>query len=257
MSQDKYQSSYGLENHGIRNTGRAYWNLHTPALYEQIIKRGEGNIAHLGPVVVRTGQYTGRAAKDKFIVEEPLSKDKIWWGDSNQPFEQSSFENLFQKILAYLQGKDLFIQDCFSGSDPDYRIPIRIITETAWHNLFARNIFIQADTDELRNHVPVFNVLHVPNFKAFPEVDGTNSEAFVVLNLEKKMVIIGGTSYAGEIKKSIFTILNYILPTISCHRRKFFQCTARRISELTVISPCFSACRVPAKPLFRPTRKGC
>jgi phosphoenolpyruvate carboxykinase (ATP) len=212
MSQDRYQSSYGLENHGIRNIGRAYWNLHTPALYEQIIKRGEGNIAHLGPVVVRTGQYTGRAAKDKFIVEEPLSKDKIWWGDSNQPFEQAGFENLFQKILAYLQGKDLFIQDCFSGADPDYRIPIRIITETAWHNLFVRNMFIQANTDELKNHVPVFNVLHVPNFKALPEVDGTNSEAFVVLNLEKKMVIIGGTSYAGEIKKSIFTILNYILP---------------------------------------------
>jgi len=212
MSQEKYESSYGLENHGIRNIGRAYWNLHTPALYEEIIKRGEGKIAHLGPIVVRTGQYTGRAAKDKFIVEEPLSKDRIWWGDSNQPFEKDRFNSLFHKILAYLQGKDLFIQDCFAGADPDYRMPIRIVTETAWHNLFARNMFIRPNNEDMKNHVPLFTVLHVPNFRALPEIDGTNSEAFVILNLEKKMVIIGGTSYGGEIKKSIFTVLNYILP---------------------------------------------
>jgi phosphoenolpyruvate carboxykinase (ATP) len=212
MSREKYESTYGLENHGLTNIGKAHWNLHTPALYEEIIKRGEGNIAHLGPIVVRTGQYTGRAAKDKFIVEEPLSKDLIWWGDSNQPFEQGRFDSLFHKILAYLQGKDLFIQDCCAGNDPDYRLPIRIITETAWHSLFARNMFIQQKQEDLRNHIPVFTVLHVPNFRAIPEIDKTNSEAFVILNLEKKLVIIGGTSYAGEIKKSIFTVLNYILP---------------------------------------------
>ncbi|UCE66013.1 MAG: phosphoenolpyruvate carboxykinase (ATP) [Candidatus Zixiibacteriota bacterium] len=212
MSREKYESSYGLENHGIKNIGRTCWNLHTPALYEEIIKRGEGNIAHLGPIVVRTGQYTGRAAKDKFIVEEPLSKDLIWWGDSNQPFDRGKFDNLFHKILAYLQGKDLFIQDCFAGADPEYRMPIRIVTETAWHSLFARNMFIQQKNEDLKNHIPVFTVLHVPNFRAVPEIDNTNSEAFVILNLEKKMVIIGGTSYAGEIKKSIFTVLNYILP---------------------------------------------
>ncbi len=212
MQSKKYKSSYGLDKHGIFNVGREYWNLHTSSLYEEVIKRREGKIAHLGPLVVRTGQYTGRAAKDKFIVEEPLSKDKIWWGDSNQPFTTAKFEQLFHRLLAYLQGKDLFIQDCFAGADEDYRLPIRVITETAWHSLFARNMFIQAPIESLEEHKPEFTVLHVPHFRALPELDGTKSEAFIILSLEKKLVLIGGTSYAGEIKKSIFTVLNYILP---------------------------------------------
>jgi phosphoenolpyruvate carboxykinase (ATP) len=162
--------------------------------------------------VVRTGQYTGRAAGDKFIVKEPISEDKIWWDHVNQPIEQEHFERLFNKLLAYLQGKDLFIQDCFAGADLEYRMPIRVITETAWHSLFARNMFIRADAEQLRDHKPEFTVLHVPNFKANPEYDGTKTEAFIILNLAEKLVIIGGTSYAGEIKKSIFTVLNYILP---------------------------------------------
>ncbi len=161
---------------------------------------------------MRTGQYTGRAAHDKFIVEEPSSKKNIWWGDSNQPFEKKNFDRLFNKVLAYLQGKDLFVQDCFAGADPDNRLPIRIITETAWHSLFARNLFIQGEIEKLQEHVPDFTVLHVPNFRALPESDHTNSEAFVILNIEKKLVLIGGTSYAGEIKKSIFTVLNYMFP---------------------------------------------
>ncbi len=212
MATGHLKSSYGLDNHGITNVHQVYWNLNTPILYEEIIKRQEGYIAHLGPIVVRTGHHTGRAAKDKFIVDEPSSKDNIWWGKVNKPFSPEKFEVLFSRLLAYLQGKDLFVQDCYAGADPKLRLPIRVITESAWHNLFARNIFIQARPDTLINHIPQFTLLHVPNFMALPNIDGTHSEAFVILNLQKKLVLIGGTSYAGEIKKSIFTVLNYLLP---------------------------------------------
>jgi phosphoenolpyruvate carboxykinase (ATP) len=181
-------------------------------LYEEAIRRREGRLAHLGPLVVRTGQYTGRAPNDKFIVREPSSVDKVWWGKVNRPMEPDSFEALRRRLLAYLQGKDLFVQDCFAGADPDYRLPIRVITETAWHSLFARDMFIQAKREELAVHVPQFTVLHVPNFHALPELDGTHSEVFVIINFGQRLVLVGGTQYAGEIKKSIFTVLNYLLP---------------------------------------------
>jgi phosphoenolpyruvate carboxykinase (ATP) len=212
MAIERLKSSYGLENHGIINIHRAHWNHNTPSLYEAIVKRGEGVIVHLGPIAVRTGQHTGRAARDKFIVEEPESKDEVWWGEVNHPFPPQRFTLLFHRLQAYLQGKELFIQDCFAGRDPQYQVPIRIITETAWHNLFARNMFIQATPEQLPNHIPEFTVLHLPNFMAVPEMDGTRSEAFILVNLDMKLVLIGGTSYAGEIKKSIFTVLNYLLP---------------------------------------------
>jgi len=204
---------YGLENHGLVNLGQVYWNLSTPALHEHIIRRNEGMFAHLGPIVVRTGYHTGRAPDDKFIVREPSSQDKVWWGKVNKPFTEEAFDLLFHRLLAYLQGKDVFVQDCYAGADPEYRIPIRVITETAWHSLFARNMFIRIeDRAELAEHVPDFTVLNVPNFHAVPSLDGTHSEAFIIVNFGKKLVLVGGTSYAGEIKKSIFTVLNYLLP---------------------------------------------
>ncbi len=212
MESKKNASSYGLENHGIVNYGQTYWNLGTPALYEEVIRRREGNIAHLGPLVVRTGQYTGRAAQDKFIVEQADSKSRVWWGKSNQPISERNFEILFHRLLAYIQGRDLFIQDCFAGADPRYRLPIRVITEKAWHSLFARNLFIQAKPEELPSHRPEFTIIHMPHFHALPSVDGTHSEAFIILNLARQLVIIGGTSYAGEIKKSVFSILNFLYP---------------------------------------------
>jgi len=212
MSVQRIKSSYGLENHGLTNLGKVHWNHNTPMLYEDIIKNNEGCLIHLGPIAVRTGVHTGRAARDKFIVEEPESRDQVWWGKVNKPFAAEKFEYLFRRLQAYLQGRPVFVQDCFGGYDPKYRLPVRIINETAWHNLFARTMFIQASPEELANHVPEFTVLHVPNFHAIPEIDGTNSEAFIVLNLRRKLVLIGGTSYAGEIKKSIFTVLNYLLP---------------------------------------------
>ncbi len=205
-------STYGLEQHGIANVGSVYWNLSTARLYEEAIRRREGRLAHLGPLVVRTGQHTGRAPNDKFIVKEPTSADKVWWGKVNRPLEAAKFDALHRRLLAYLQGRDLFVQDCFAGADPQYRLPIRVITETAWHSLFARDMFIQAKAEELTTHVPQFTVINAPNFHAIPEVDGTRSEVFVALNFEKRLVLIGGTQYAGEIKKSIFTVLNYLLP---------------------------------------------
>jgi len=207
-----YNEDCSLALSGLSNIGRIFCNYNTPLLYEEIIKRREGSIAHLGPIAVRTGQHTGRAAKDKFIVEEPATRENIWWGKANKPFSPEKFQLLFHRLQAYLQGKDLFVQDCFAGADKEFQMPVRVITETAWHNLFARNMLIRAPRGKLEDHNPEFTVFHVPNFMAEPSLDGTNSEAFVILNITKKIVLIGGTSYAGEIKKSVFTFLNYLLP---------------------------------------------
>jgi phosphoenolpyruvate carboxykinase (ATP) len=206
-------TAYGLQYHGIGNIAGVDWNLSTSALYEKIVSKNEGLIAHLGPVVVRTGAYTGRSPNDKFIVEEPTSADHIAWGEQNRPIDSHKFDVLHARQLAYLQGREIFIQDCYVGADPQYQIPIRIINTHAWQNLFARNMFVQIkDRDKLKTHRPEFTVIAAPNFHAVPEMDGTNSEAFIIVNFAKKLIIIGGTSYGGEIKKSIFSILNYYLP---------------------------------------------
>jgi phosphoenolpyruvate carboxykinase (ATP) len=206
------QGHVGLEHHGIRNVNAVYWNLPAPRLYEEALRRREGRLAHLGPLVVRTGHHTGRSPNDKFIVREESSADKVWWGKANRPMEPSAFAALHRRLLAYWQGRDLFVQDCFAGADPDYRLPIRIITETAWHSLFARDMFVRATAEELARHTPQFTVIHAPSFHADPQVDGTASEVFVVIDFADKLVLIGGTQYAGEIKKSIFTVFNYLLP---------------------------------------------
>ena len=202
-----------LAEMGFQNIANIYWNASTPHLYEQIIRRREGNISHLGPVVVRTGHHMGRSPNDRFIVKEPSSVDKIWWSDVNRSIEESRFLILYYRLLAYLQNKDIFIQDCYAGADKDYRIPIRVITERAWHSLFARNMFIQMKTkEEAKDHHPEFTVIDVPRFHAMPDLDGISSEAFILIHLGRKLVLIGGTSYGGEMKKSIFTILNYLYP---------------------------------------------
>lgn len=206
-------SQYGVENHGIKNAGTVYWNLSTPMLYEQVVRRREGVIAHLGPIVVNTGDHTGRSPNDKFIVQEPTSEKDIWWGKVNRPISQEKFDSLYRKMLGYIQNRDIFVFDGYVGTDPDYRMPVRIITEYAWHNLFARNMFVREnDPEKLRHHVPEFTVIDMPRFHAEPEVDGTNSQTFILVDFGKKLVLIGGTEYAGEIKKSIFTAMNYYLP---------------------------------------------
>jgi phosphoenolpyruvate carboxykinase (ATP) len=206
-------SSYDLKNHGINNTHHIYWNLTSGELYEHAVKRGEGLVAHLGPLVVSTGQHTGRSANDKFIVREPSSEKHVWWGKTNRPFEPPGFERLLNKVLSHLKGKDVYVQDCFAGADPEYRIPIRVVTEYAWHSLFARNMFVRPDWEtQAARHIPEFTVINVPNCLATPESDGTNSPTFILMDFGRKLILIGGTSYAGETKKSIFTLLNYLLP---------------------------------------------
>jgi phosphoenolpyruvate carboxykinase (ATP) len=206
------QSHPALENIGFRNLNTVYWQLHTPQLYEQSIRRQEGFVSHLGPLVVRTGDHTGRSPRDRFIVHEPTTSDEIWWGDINRPFSREQFDELLQKVLAYFQGKNAFVQNAFAGADKNYRIAVRVITETAWASLFARNMFVRATNEELEGFEPDYTVIHAPNFHAMPQYDGTNTAAFILLNFDERLVLIGGTAYAGEIKKSIFSVLNYLLP---------------------------------------------
>jgi len=207
------KSDYGLANHGLSNLSNVYWNLPTESLYEEITFRGEARISHLGPVIANTGKHTGRSASDKFIVKEGTTQDKVWWGEYNRPFSQDKFNELFSRLSGFLQGRDVFVQDCYAGADPTYQLPIRIISEKAWHSMFARNMFLlPKTTEDYRRHVPDFTILAVPSFKGLPQTDGTASETFIVLNFEQKLGIIGNTAYAGEIKKSVFTIMNFLLP---------------------------------------------
>lgn len=206
------RSNYGLEQQGILHTGRQFWNLSTPALYEESVRRREGLISNYGAFVVQTGQHTGRSPQDKFVVREHTSADEIWWGKVNRPLSEHRFETLKGRMMAYLQGRDLFIQDCYAGADPAYRISVRIITEYAWHSTFIRNLFIQPPAENLATFVPDYTIISLPNFHANPEIDGTRTDVVIAANFAEKLVLIGGTSYAGEMKKSVFTILNYLLP---------------------------------------------
>ncbi len=207
------KSDFGLKNHGLTNLHVVYWNLPTEALYEEAIFRNEGRISRQGPIVVNTGKHTARAANDKFIVREPTTENDIWWGEYNRPYSSEKFNELFSRIQGFLQGRDLFVQDCYAGADPQYRLPVRIITEYAWHSIFARNMFILPETnEEYRRHVPEFTVIAVPSFKTFPQIDETPKQTVIGINFDQKLCIIGDTSYGGEIKKSIFTIMNYLLP---------------------------------------------
>lgn len=210
---DALSSDYTLKNHGLTNLRKAYWNLPTESLYEEIVFRGEGHISKMGAIVVDSGSHTARAAQDKFIVRESSTEEDIWWGEYNRPISADKFEQLYNRMAGYLQGKDLFVQDCFAGADEDYRLPVRILSEYAWHSHFARNMFILPENrEEYRQHVPEFTVLAVPSFKAFEGIDGTRSSTFIIINFAEKLALIGGTAYGGEIKKSIFTIMNYLLP---------------------------------------------
>ncbi|MGQ9848652.1 MAG: phosphoenolpyruvate carboxykinase (ATP) [Aggregatilineaceae bacterium] len=208
-----FKAEYGLVNHGLINLRQSYWNLPAEALYEEIIFRGEGRITAQGPLVVSSGKHTARAAQDKFIVREPSSEKHIWWGEYNRPLSADKFDEIYSRMLGYLQGRDVFVQDCYVGAHPDYRLPIRIITELAWHSLFARNMFILPQSrEEYRLHVPEFTVIAVPSFKAFEPIDGTRTSTVIAINFDQRLALIADSGYGGEIKKSIFTVMNYLLP---------------------------------------------
>jgi len=206
-----FDARRALERQGFRNLAGAQWNLSAPLLYEAAVRNGEGLVAAGGPLVVRTGQHTGRSAKDKFIVREAGNEKEIWWGEVNQPMEPASFAGLKRKAQAYLQGRHVHVQDLYAGADPAHRLPVRIVTETAWHSLFIRHLLIDAGPAR-EDFEPGFTILDLPGLQAAPAEDGTRTEVFIAVSFSERMVIIGGTSYAGEIKKSVFTILNYLLP---------------------------------------------
>ncbi len=200
-----------LVSMGIINAKQVYRNLSVPRLVEQSLKRGEGLLSDTGAINVFTGKYTGRSPGDKFIVNEPSIGQDIWWGN-NKPFDVDNFDRLYNRLTAYLQNRDIFIFDGFVGADTDYRLPIRVVNEYAYQNLFAHQLFIRPTQDELNNFTPGFTIICAPGFKAIPDVDATNSEAFIIINFAKKLVIIGGSQYAGEIKKSVFSVMNYLMP---------------------------------------------
>jgi phosphoenolpyruvate carboxykinase (ATP) len=205
--------SVGLDTHGITGSATIHWNLEWEKLYEIALRRQEAVLSSHNVLVAETGNRTGRSPNDKFIVKEGPYSENIWWGDVNVPKPASVFNGLRDKVQRYLSERDeLFVQDLHCGADPNERVQIRLISENAWHACFARNMFLRPDLEEIRQHQPEFTILHAPHFTADPETDGVNSEAFVMVSFEQQLVIIGGTRYAGEIKKSIFSIMNYLLP---------------------------------------------
>ncbi|MDH3455884.1 MAG: phosphoenolpyruvate carboxykinase (ATP) [Gemmatimonadota bacterium] len=207
------KSDFGLKNHGLAHLDRVFWNLPTPALYEEAVFRGEGHMASGGPFLVSTGSHTARAAADKFVVRETSTESNIWWGEYNRPFAPEKFNALLTRLQAYWQGEELFVQDCWAGADPSYRMPVRIVTERAWHSLFARNMFIGLEKqDDYKRHVPEFTVLAAPTFKVDPRIDGTRTETAIIINFAQRTAVICGSAYGGEIKKTIFTVLNFLLP---------------------------------------------
>jgi len=207
------RAEFDLSNQGIEEVRLAYWNMPTEALYEEAVFRGEGLTSVGGPFVANTGKHTARSASDKFVVRHVDSENNIWWGVYNRPFEGGKFDRLYDRMSEYLQGKDVFVQDVYAGADENYRLSARFITEQAWHSMFIRNMFILPQSlNEYKKFVPEFTIIATPGFKADPAMDGTNSETFIILNFERKLAIIGNTAYAGETKKTVFTLLNYLLP---------------------------------------------
>lgn len=207
------KADFNLSNQGVANLRLAYWNLTTEALVEEAIFRNEGALVLGGPFVANTGKHTARSANDKFVVRHTDSENNIWWGVYNRPFSADKFEVLYDRMLGFMQGRDVYVQDVYAGADEPYRLPVRIVTELAWHSHFVRNMFILPQSlEEYKRFVPEFTIVAMPSFKSMPAIDSTNSETFICLSFEKKLAIIGNTAYAGEIKKSVFTILNYLLP---------------------------------------------
>ncbi len=207
------KSVYGLQNHGLVHLDRVYWNLPEAALYEEAVFRNEGKVVYGGPLLVNTGKWTARAANDKYFVKESSTEDKIDWGEYNRPMTPEKFDGVFSRLQAFLQGEELFVQDVFVGADPDFQMPIRIITDTAWQSLFARNMFMTLKTlEQYKTHIPNFTLIASPSFKLDPRIDGTNSETGIVIDFSKRLAIVANSSYGGEVKKSIFTIMNFLMP---------------------------------------------
>ena len=208
-----FPSRHGLEHHGLHDLRRAFWNLSPAQLCEHALCRAEGRLAASGTLVALTGGHTGRSPNDKFLAREPGSEHDIWWGKVNKPLEGAQVDRLHKKLGDYLAGKDVFVFQGHAGADPAHRLPVRVVTEYAWHSLFAQNMFLrESEGEALSSFVPGFTVIDAPGCTADPERDGTRSGTFIVLDFGRRLVLIGGSQYAGEIKKSIFSVMNYLLP---------------------------------------------
>ncbi len=201
-----------LQDHGISHAAEIHWNLSPAELVEAALCQGEGFLSDTGAIMCDTGQFTGRSPKDKFIVRDEKTQDTVWWGEINQPFDPEKFDALHAKMLAYLTDKKLYVRDAYAGAHEDYRLKLRVINTQAWQNLFCYNMFLRPSPAELENFEPNFSILCIPEFQANPAEDGTRQGNFTIVNFSKNIILIGGTGYAGEMKKGIFSVLNYTLP---------------------------------------------
>jgi Phosphoenolpyruvate carboxykinase (ATP) len=207
------ESSIGLSKQGLEPRGEVHWNLIAPELFQAAARRGEGEFAEMGPFVAVTTPHTGRSPNDKFIVKEPVSENDVDWGKVNQPFPADKYELLLADLREYLNDSpELFVEDLYCGADPAYRLSVRYVSPSAWHMAFVRNMFIRPELSDLPTFDPKFTVLHAPEFQADPARHGTRSGTFIVLNLAERTILLGGTRYAGELKKAMFTVMNYMLP---------------------------------------------
>ncbi len=206
-----FNDAQGAETFGFRNLKRVSWNLEAPALYEHSLSRGETRLARGGALLADTGVHTGRSPKDKFVVRDAGTENTVWW-DNNGALTPDQFDTLLQDFLAHAEGKELFAQDLYGGADPSYRVRARVFTEYAWHSLFIRNLLIRPEAGELARYAPDLTIVDLPSFKADPPRHGCRSETIIACDFSRRIVLIGGTSYAGEMKKAVFTYLNYLLP---------------------------------------------
>ncbi|TGE28408.1 phosphoenolpyruvate carboxykinase (ATP) [Hymenobacter metallicola] len=210
-----------LQPLGFSQTGEVHLNLTPAELVEHALRRGEGTLTDNGALMADTGKFTGRSPKDRFVVKDANTAESVWWGDINIPFDADKFDQLHQKMVAYLADKELYVREAYAGANPDYQLKLRVVNEMAWHNLFCYNMFLRPEADADTSWTPDFTIICAPGFEADPAVDGTRQANFAILNFTKKMILIGGTGYAGEMKKGIFGVLNYLLPhehnTLSMH----------------------------------------
>ena len=197
---------------GLSQIDKSYWQLSTPELIEHALRNSEGTLSEEGALVCYTGKFTGRSPQDKFVVKDVETADTVWWGAVNNPFTPEKFDALYEKVIRFLEGKHIYVRDAYASALPEYRLSLRIITRQAWQNLFVKNLFLRPTPEELSQFSPDFLILQVPDFLADPAIDGTKNSNFTIINFTKKIILIGGTGYAGEIKKAVFTVLNYILP---------------------------------------------
>jgi phosphoenolpyruvate carboxykinase (ATP) len=197
---------------GLNNLGNQFWNLSPSELVEDTILNGQGELTDTGALAIETGEFTGRSPKDRFVVCDEKTENAVWWGDVNIKFTPEKFDALYNRMKAYLNGRDVYVRDAFACADPSYKMNIRVVNEISWGNMFAYNMFLRPTDIDLENFLPEWHIVCAPGFKADPEIDGTRQANFAILNFTKKMIIIGGTGYTGEIKKGIFSVLNFVLP---------------------------------------------